>query len=115
MIKQFILLLNFIGLFLVHYFAGDVTIDETVPTSAKAGSEFTVEVKIHKGEIGGFARFQDELPEGFTATEIETKDAVFKFENQKVKFIWTSLPKDPEIKISYKVKVASNVSGDKTI
>jgi hypothetical protein len=92
MIKQFILLLNFIGLFLVHYFAGDVGIDGKVPTSAKAGSEFTVEVTIKKGEVGGFARFQDELPDGFTATPLDVKGANFKFENQKVKFIWTSLP-----------------------
>jgi hypothetical protein len=115
MIKQFILLLNFIGLFLVHYFAGNVTVDETAPASAKAGSEYTVTVKISKGSIGGFARFQDELPEGFTATPVETKGADFRFEAQKVKFIWTSLPSDADFEISYKVTVANNVSGDKTI
>jgi hypothetical protein len=115
MIKQFILLLNFIGLFLVHWFAGTVTMDETAPASAKAGSEFTVQVKISKGSIGGFARFQDELPEGFTATPIETKGADFRFEAQKVKFIWTSLPADADFEVSYKVTVANTASGDKTI
>jgi hypothetical protein len=115
MIKQFILLLNFIGLFLVHWFAGNVTIDETAPTSAKAGSEFTVTIKINKGTTSGFARFQDELPEGFTATPLETKTADFRFESQKVKFIWTSLPSDAEFEVSYKVTVANNISGDKTI
>jgi hypothetical protein len=116
MIKQFILLLNFIGLFLVHWYAGNVTIDEKAPSSAKAGSEFTVEVTIDKGSIGGFARFQDELPEGFTATAIESKGGDARFDSQKFKIIWTSVPSDKEIKISYKVSVANTVpTGDYTI
>jgi len=116
MIKQFILLLNFIGLFLVHWYAGNVTIDEKAPSSAKAGTEFTVEVTIDKGSISGFARFQDELPEGFTATAIETKGGDPRFDAQKFKVIWTSLPGDKELKISYKVTVASTVpTGDYTI
>jgi hypothetical protein len=113
MIRQFILLLNFIGLFLVHWYTGNVTIDENVPASAKAGSEFTVEVTINKGTIAGFARFQDELPAGFTATVVDAKSADFRFENQKVKFIWTSIPADKEVKVTYKVSVASSVpTGD---
>jgi len=116
MIKQFILLLNFIGLFLVHWYAGNVTIDEKAPSSAKAGSEFTVEVTIDKGTVSGFARFQDELPEGFTATAIETKGGDPRFDAQKFKVIWTSLPGDKELKISYKVSVANTVpTGDYTI
>jgi hypothetical protein len=49
MIKQFILLLNFAGIFLVHLFTGNVTIDEKAPASVTAGTDFTVEVTINKG------------------------------------------------------------------
>ena len=116
MIKQFILLLNFAGIFLVHMFTGNVTISEKAPSSANAGTDFTVEVTINKGSTSGFARFQDELPAGFTATVIDAKGGDFRFDEQKVKFIWTSLPSGDEIKISYKVTVDNSVAtGDYNI
>ncbi len=116
MIKQFILLLNFIGLFLIHWYTGNVTLDEKLPSSAKAGDEFTVEVTIDKGATGGFARFQDELPEGFTAVPVESKGGDPRFDVQKFKIIWTSLPSDQELHVTYKVTVANTVAtGDYTI
>lgn len=117
MIKYIIILLNMLGLMFYHAFiANDVTIKQNVPSSADAGSEFTVEVFINKGSTGGFAKFQQELPAGFTAIAGENAGASFTFTDQTVKFIWMSLPNDPEIKITYKIKVdAAATAGDKII
>ncbi len=116
MIKYLVLLFNMLA-FLVYQviFTEGVTINQTVPATAKPGSEFTVELRINKGSIGGFAKLQQDLPEGFTATAIENSGGSFSFNNQSVKIIWASLPSQPELKVTYKVSVAGNASGKKTI
>jgi hypothetical protein len=113
MLRNIILLLNlFILLIYQALVSNTVTINQKSPETVNAGDEFTVEVSISKGSIAGFAKFQQDLPAGFTASSGEAKGGSFSFSDQKVKFIWMSLPADAEFKISYKVKVADNVSGN---
>lgn len=116
MLRNIFLLLNlFILLIYQALVSNTVNITQKSPESVKAGDEFTVEVTISKGSISGFAKFQQELPAGFTASSADAKGGSFSFSDQQVKFIWMSLPADVEFKVSYKVKVADNVSGDFTI
>lgn len=90
---------------------GGVEIKQNIPQNAAAGSEYTVELTIKKGGISGFAKFQQELPAGMTATGIETKSGTFSFTDQTVKIIWMSLPNDKEFTVTYKVAVGQNVAG----
>lgn len=117
MIRYAILLLNMLGLFIYHAFVADgVTIEQSVPAAMKPNNEYTIELTINKGSTGGFAKLQQELPAGLTATIIDAKGASFSFTGSAVKFIWTSLPSEPEFKISYKVTVAATASmGEKTL
>lgn len=116
MLKLAALLFNSV-VFLIYqaFFADVITVTQKIPESAKPGTEFIVELTIVKGSVTGFAKLQQDLPEGFTAVQDETKGAAFTFSNQSVKFIWMSLPADQEFKIKYKVKVAADVAGDKII
>lgn len=97
---------------LFSFFAGEVTLDLNLPDTANAGDEFLVEVIINKGDIEGFARFQQELPVGFTAEARQTANGEFKFEDQKIKIQWMRVPLDREFTISYAVQVAPTVAGD---
>lgn len=116
MLKYAALLFNTIALLIYQFFFADtITVTQSMPASAKAEGEFTVEIVINKGTTGGFAKLQQDLPEGFTAVQDENNGASFTFSSQSVKFIWMSLPSDKEFKIKYKVKVAAGVSGDKII
>lgn len=90
-----------------------VTSERTLPASAQG--EFTVQLVINKGDLRSFAKVQDSLPAGFTATEIETDGSKFTFENGKVKFTWFDLPDHSPLKVSYKVTVSPDVSGAQTI
>ena len=93
-----------------------ITVTQTMPSSALQGTDFTVELTIKKGNIKSFAKVQQELPPGFTATAIETQQANFSFNNQVVKFIWKSLPEESEFQLSYKVTVSTDqVPGIKAI
>jgi hypothetical protein len=116
MLKYAALLFNTIALLIYQFFFADgITVTQNIPSSAKPGSEFIVELTINKGTIGGFAKLQQDLPEGFTAVKDEDNGATFTFSNQSVKFIWMSLPSEKEFKVKYKVQVAAGISGDKTI
>jgi len=117
MLKYAALLFNSLALLIYQFFFADViTITQNIPASAKAGSEFVVELTINKGTTSGFAKLQQDLPEGFTAVDkSENNGGSFTFSNQAVKIIWMSLPSDKEFKIRYAVKIPAGISGDKTI
>lgn len=116
MLKITALLFNTFALLIYQLFFTDVvTITQNAPATAKAETEFVVEVTVKKGDIKGFAKLQLDLPVGFTAVEDINNGASFTFVNQSVKFIWMSLPAEKEFKISYKVLVAAGTVGDKTI
>jgi cell division septation protein DedD len=116
MLKYAALLFNTIALLIYQFFfAEGITVTQNIPSSVKPDSEFTVELTINKGSVGGFAKLQQDLPEGFTAVQDDNNGASFTFTNQSVKFIWMSLPSDKEFKIKYKVKVAAGINGDKVI
>jgi hypothetical protein len=116
MAPHLIVLLNLIGLFLFDLFLGaDISISQNVPPSMAPGSEVRITVVVNKGQLSGFAKLQLDLPDGLTATAIETKGASFTFSDQKAKFIWMALPSTPTFRISYTLSAAPDARGAKEI
>lgn len=117
MIKPFIIFFNTVSVFLFGFFFGDtpVTISGSFPKNIKAATEFTAEIKINKGSVGGFAKLQLEVPQGFTVKELESKSGNFSFATNFAKIIWTSMPSDPEFTVKFLVTTDASVSGPKTI
>lgn len=76
---------------------------------------FTVELTINKGNMLGFAKLIELLPEGFTATAGDAKGASFTFVDQKVKFVWVTMPANSEFKISYNVIALPSINGSRSI
>lgn len=114
MIKYLLIFFNVAALCVYNFvFDGDVSVTPKSPDVASAGSEFVVELVINKGDVQGFAKLQQDLPKGFLAEAVETGGASFTFNNQSVKFIWTQLPTEKEFKISYKIKVEEDATGNK--
>lgn len=92
-----------------------VTASRTIVGSPEAGMEFTVELIIEKGSLKGFARVQEDLPDGLTAISLINQGGTFSFQEGKMKIIWDNLPAGETVKVSYRVAVGDNVSGDVTI
>ncbi|WKZ67702.1 MAG: hypothetical protein QY325_07170 [Flavobacteriales bacterium] len=116
MVNQLVLLINVVGILLVDAFlAANLSITQNVPAALAPGSEVKVTVTVEKGDLTGFAKLQIDLPDGLTATAIETKGASFTFSDGKAKFIWMSLPASPTFKVTYTLSAAANASGIKTI
>ncbi len=92
MIKPFIIFFNTVSVFLFSFFFGDtpVTLTGNFPKNAKIATEFTAEIKVNKGSIGGFAKLQLEVPAGFTVKELDSKNGNFSFTGNIAKIL--SLP-----------------------
>lgn len=116
MVNQLVLLINVIGVFLIEILLGaPISITQNVPATMAPGSEVKVTVTLEKADLTGFAKLQIDLPEGMSATAIETKGASFTFADGKAKFIWMSLPASPTFKVSYTLSAAAGTSGVKHI
>ena len=117
MIKPLIILFNTVSVFLFSFFFGDtpVTISGSFPKNAKVATEFTAEIKVNKGNIGGFAKLQLEVPQGFSVKELDSKTGNFSFANNIAKIIWTAMPSDPEFTVKFTLSADATASGAKTI
>lgn len=82
-----------------------VSITHNLPGNVTPGETFEVEFTIAKGSIGGFAKFQMDLPFGFNATNVDSKGGNFTYENQRVKIVWVSVPGDASFSFKFKVSV----------
>ncbi len=88
-----------------------VSINMQVPDAVTAGEEFTVSLTIEKGLLRSFSRFSQDLPNGLTAQRLNTANADFSFEEQRVRFIWLKLPPETLIKVSYLIRVDQRLKG----
>ncbi|MDF1673001.1 MAG: hypothetical protein P1U41_05825 [Vicingaceae bacterium] len=116
MVKQFILLIQLIGVFFYQLvLTGDVTVSQKIPDTIQVGSESVVEIRVNKSDASGFAKVQQDLPAGFNVEPIETKGATFSFKENRIKFIWMSLPSEEEFTVSYKLVPLESTVGDFSI
>jgi hypothetical protein len=118
MIKIIAVISSALFLFIASNFFGsdaEVTIQPSVPSNVKSGDAFVVELAISKSSLAGFAYIQQYLPEGFSATPVETHGAKFVCENGLVRFMWVELPKENAFTISYRIKTDVTCNGLKTL
>lgn len=100
------LILGIISILMLFGLVGEsVSVSLNMPDSAQSDSEFLVEVTIRKGDVEGFARFQQKLPNGFKAVARQTANGEFSFVDQKVKIQWMKVPLDKELVVSYAIQV----------
>ena len=88
---------------------------ETAKT-AKPGDTLTVTVNIKKCDLACFAQYQQLLPAGMTALEINggSDNANFYFDNNKVQYQWYKLPIERDIiTLRYRLVVALSVQPGK--
>lgn len=88
-----------------------VKVTVEMPEHTVAGEDFLVTLTIHKGNVLGFARIQQFLPEGFAAEEVESNMAQFITDSNSVKFIWMQMPEGESFSVSYKVRTGAHKRG----
>ncbi len=75
-----------------------------LPPVVTPTSDLKVEVKINKGSIGNFSKYEMELPQGFEATEGNSKTGYFTFEKSRLKIVWVTIPAEAEFIVSFKLR-----------
>ncbi len=82
------------------------------PEDVVAGNEFEVTLTFRKGDLKDYSRFSQDLPSGFTATNVLSPNADFTFADQRIRIIWLKLPDEKEIQVKYAVDVHERLSGE---
>lgn len=115
MLKGLLVIGHLFGLALLNLFLVDVSVVQNIPENMEAGKEYQIELKIKKDDLSGFAQIKILLPDGLTAEAANQNGSSFTFKDQTARFVWMSLPADPEITLNYTIKVDPDATGDKTI
>jgi hypothetical protein len=66
-------------------------------------TEVKIDVRIVKGKVSGFAKIEEPICEGVTAINIESGGGVFSFIDGKLKYVWTDLPANQNVTVSFKL------------
>ncbi|HUS86066.1 MAG TPA: hypothetical protein VMW76_02410 [Bacteroidales bacterium] len=75
------------------------------------GKAVVVTVEITKNSVSGFARFFQDLPQGFIAEPVHSAGADFYWENNQVNLVWVKLPDDEVLKVQYLVTADESLGG----
>lgn len=77
---------------------------------AKAGQKGEIEVQINRHTINSFAKYQLEIPDGISISELDSKGGNFSIEGKKVKIIWINLPSEKQFTIKLKIRFNEDVN-----
>lgn len=91
-----------------------ITINANFPSSMNSASSVDADVKINKGAVGNFAKYQLDVPAGYVISAVDAKGGNFTFENQRAKIVWVSVPSEPEFTIKLKVQANSDATNPAT-
>ena len=91
-----------------------ITITSNLPSTINAGASIDAEVKINKGTVSNFAKYQMDVPIGYVVSAVEVKGGSFTFENQRAKIVWVSIPSDPEFMLKFKIQANSDAANPGT-
>ena len=103
-IVTFLSFMSFSALF------SQITITANLPSEISANATLEPEVKINKGTISNFAKYQMDVPPGYSVAPVDIKGGNFTFENQRAKIVWVSVPGEPEFVIKLKIQASSDAA-----
>ena len=100
MLKRFYII---ICCFNLAALSGQVSMTINLPDSISTNSQFVFDVKINKGELSNFAKYQIDVPEGVVLEEVDSRAGTFSYENKRAKIVWVIAPPDSEFVIRMKL------------
>ena len=87
-------------------------VERKIYALTRESGAYKVELTIHRKTGEYTAQFIDNIPEGYTVTNITTNGAKFMFSGQRASFTWSQLPDEPVFKISYNLNAKSDQYGN---
>jgi hypothetical protein len=87
----------------VSLLASNVRCIRQTPTFFGEGNDMSVNILVSRGSADKFAKIEEDIPTGYIAEPILTRDAIFTFKDQKAKFLWMNLPPESRFVVKYRL------------
>ncbi len=87
----------------VSLLASNVKVARQTPFFTGESNDMAVRILVSKGNTEKFAKIEEEIPQGYRAEALQTRDAIFTFKDNKAKFLWMNLPTDQHFTVAYKL------------
>ncbi len=107
-------ILTILGFAITTASFSQITVTSNLPSTINAGTAIETEVKINKGAVGNFAKYQMDVPAGYIVSSVDVKGGNFTFENQRAKIVWVSVPGEPEFAIKFNIQANSDAASPGT-
>lgn len=88
-----------VALFITVNVQSQVSVTSDLPAQVSKNIDLTLNIKINKGPIKNYSKFEMLVPSGVEIKEIDVKNGAFTFENNKVRIVWAITPPEPEYTI----------------
>ena len=75
-------------------------------------TEFMVTLNISKGSLHGIAKLSEDLPQSFTAEEVELAQGYMVVKPSEIKITWMNLPDDQSFKVMYRLRADKVPTGN---
>jgi hypothetical protein len=72
--------------------------------------KFKVTIEIDQKGVEGFAKISETLPQGFIASENESKGGVFSFKRNEVKILWMGVPNEDSYVVNYFIEATESIT-----
>lgn len=83
--------------------SSDIACIRQKPEWSAINNEYVVTLLVNKESLKKFAKIEEAVPAGYTALNIDSKEGIFTFKDNKAKFLWMNLPAEPYFTVSYKL------------
>ena len=80
-----------------------VTCIRQTPYKYKTGNDIMVNLLVYKRDMNKFAKIEEQIPAGFDAVEVESREGLFTFKEGVAKFVWMNLPLEKGFTVSYRL------------
>lgn len=87
----------------VSLLASNVRCIRQTPLFTGEGNDMLVNILVSRGSADKFAKIEEDIPNGYIAEAVSTRDAIFTFKDQKAKFLWMNLPPEPRFVVNYRL------------
>jgi len=87
----------------VSLLASNVRCVRQAPYFIDQGNDMRINILVNKGSTEKFAKIEEIIPSGYTAEAINSRDAIFTFKDNTVKFLWMNLPPEERFVVNYRL------------
>jgi hypothetical protein len=96
-----------IALLFCNIALSQVSLQTNLPPTVAPNTTLNLEVKISKGSISSFSKYQIDVPTGMTISENVSKTGNFTFDAPRAKIVWVNIPAEPEFVVKFVMNTGS--------